>query len=364
MIVDVWSGTLSVAYTATLMLINFLVKLFHDMTRNLWYHIYRPPLGNKGLYSESCFDTSLLAAAFREKNSFAPVSKSLQPHFNQHVHDSALDRLLADPHALAAIKQNSTTAPTLSLVYAINLAQNQSFPASCLNHGLPKPVPKDKTNTTLKEVHDRISSLSPRKGLPDAPVTFKYLLPFKEGLVLVGFSKAVPSVLCFYVYATTAGPIGNSRAGRGKVSSAGRRTGAGVKGRGGGGRRGGGRGGRGGGRGGRANKNFVPGGDGGDGGDGGTGDSGDSGEDASGEPVRSNEWMEHQAGRSCQPVPKPENLIPDEIRALNELEFGHIGDAEKWYTMWDLLFEGHTRPDSPYMDRGIGEIRFRKHCLP
>ncbi|KAJ2956828.1 hypothetical protein NQ176_g11292 [Zarea fungicola] len=42
---------------------------------------------------------------------------------------------------------------------------------------------------------------------------------------------------------------------------------------------------------------------------------------------------------------------------MNDLEFGQQAtDAQKWYRLWDLLFRGHTRPLSPYVETELGEI--------
>ncbi|OAA58806.1 hypothetical protein ISF_06589 [Cordyceps fumosorosea ARSEF 2679] len=75
------------------------------------------------------------------------------------------------------------------------------------------------------------------------------------------------------------------------------------------------------------------------------------------QPNQEAEWEAHIQQRGCERRQGPEDLRPSEVRALTALEFdGPLSDTSKWDAVWDLLFVGHPRPPSPYMDPGWSEL--------
>ncbi|KAH8883796.1 hypothetical protein GQ53DRAFT_830256 [Thozetella sp. PMI_491] len=52
-------------------------------------------------------------------------------------------------------------------------------------------------------------------------------------------------------------------------------------------------------------------------------------------------------------------------RRLSKKSTSSIGEEEQWYTIWDILYPGHSKPESPYMDMALSaEIRlFREYSL-
>lgn len=90
-----------------------------------------------------------------------------------------------------------------------------------------------------------------------------------------------------------------------------------------------------------------------------------------------NEYRQHLETGNCNRQPVPEDLFPHEVTALNNLGLDNPGlnnpgrgrtlDYSKWFNAWDLLFPGHSRPSSPYIETGPGEfftiLRSSGHAL-
>jgi hypothetical protein len=60
---------------------------------------------------------------------------------------------------------------------------------------------------------------------------------------------------------------------------------------------------------------------------------------------------------TCEPVPSPEQLSPQELELLYDLNKKLRGqsDIARWYCVWDTFFSAHSRPDSPYTLGPIGD---------
>ncbi|KAM6516296.1 hypothetical protein FALCPG4_014485 [Fusarium falciforme] len=72
------------------------------------------------------------------------------------------------------------------------------------------------------------------------------------------------------------------------------------------------------------------------------------------------QWEEHTRVRTCQRVTLEElgKLLPEEHRRLKrKLKEKPAGsEFERWYKVWEQLFPGYKRPDSPYLSNEAEEI--------
>lgn len=72
------------------------------------------------------------------------------------------------------------------------------------------------------------------------------------------------------------------------------------------------------------------------------------------------QWEEHTRVRTCQRVTLEElgKLLPEEHRRLKrKLKEKPAGsESERWYKVWEQLFPGYKRPDSPYLSNEAEEI--------
>ncbi|KAK7225470.1 hypothetical protein V2G26_013473 [Clonostachys chloroleuca] len=66
------------------------------------------------------------------------------------------------------------------------------------------------------------------------------------------------------------------------------------------------------------------------------------------------EYSEHITQGHCQIRPRPEKLIREELDRMGACR-REDDNKEKWFGIWDLLFHGHPRPDSPYLPSCIFE---------
>ncbi|KAJ6788381.1 hypothetical protein PWT90_04641 [Aphanocladium album] len=72
------------------------------------------------------------------------------------------------------------------------------------------------------------------------------------------------------------------------------------------------------------------------------------------------EYRQHLETGNCSKQPISEDLFPHEVAALNNLVLNGPGrrasDSSRWFSAWDLLFPGHSRPSSPYVEEGPVEL--------
>lgn len=63
----------------------------------------------------------------------------------------------------------------------------------------------------------------------------------------------------------------------------------------------------------------------------------------------------HVRNASCAPSQKgkPEGITEGQKRALSRKAPANQSSEDQWYGMWDILFPGHPRPSSPYIDSAL-----------
>jgi hypothetical protein len=61
----------------------------------------------------------------------------------------------------------------------------------------------------------------------------------------------------------------------------------------------------------------------------------------------------HSPRRNCTPIDRPEELSGPEEHLLNTNS--KLNQAERWFELWNNVFQGYPRPASPYLQPGIAE---------
>ncbi|KAG7285034.1 hypothetical protein NEMBOFW57_009652 [Staphylotrichum longicolle] len=74
--------------------------------------------------------------------------------------------------------------------------------------------------------------------------------------------------------------------------------------------------------------------------------------------------VNHEAGRSCLPSSQLDGITHQQRVQMSRKSDRKLSEEEQWFVIWDIVFPGRRRPDSPYRDENIsaGLYSFRRYC--